>query len=78
MWADEVVRSEAIPVDVVDTTGSGASFAAGFLSGRLQGGSLDRCLALAVACASLSARALGGTAALPSMDEALAALQDTA
>ncbi len=77
MWADEVVRSEAIPVDVVDTTGSGASFAAGFLSGRLQGDSLDRCLALAVACASLSARSLGGTTALPSMDEALAALRDT-
>jgi sugar/nucleoside kinase (ribokinase family) len=78
MWADEVVRSEAIPVDVVDTTGSGASFAAGFLSGRLQGDSLDRCLALAVACASLSMRTLGGTTALPSMEEALAALQDTA
>jgi sugar/nucleoside kinase (ribokinase family) len=78
MWADEVVRSEAIPVEVVDTTGSGASFAAGFLTGRLQGWSLDRCLALAVACASLSARAVGGTAALPSMEEALAALQDTA
>ena len=78
MWADEVVRSEAIPVDVVDTTGSGASFAAGFLAGRLQGDSLDRCLALAVACASLSARSLGGTTALPSMEEALAALQDTA
>jgi sugar/nucleoside kinase (ribokinase family) len=78
MWADEVVRSEAIPVDVVDTTGSGASFAAGFLAGRLQGWSLDRCLALAVACASLSARAVGGTAALPSMEEALSALQDTA
>jgi len=77
MWADEVVRSEATPVDVVDTTGSGASFAAGFLSGRLQGDSLDRCLALAVACASLSARSLGGTTALPSMDEALAVLRDT-
>ena len=78
MWADEVVRSEAIPVDVVDTTGSGATFAAGFLTGRLEGWSLDRCLALAIACASLSARAVGGIAALPSMEEALAALRDTA
>jgi sugar/nucleoside kinase (ribokinase family) len=78
MWGDEVVRSEAIPAAVLDTTGSGASFAAGFIAGRLQGWSLDRCLALAVACASLSARAVGGTAALPSMDEAIAALRDTA
>lgn len=78
MWGDEVVRSEAIPTEVVDTTGGGASFAAGFLAGRLHGWSLDRCLALAVACASLSARATGGTVAQPSMEEALGALEATA
>lgn len=78
MQGDEVVRSEAIPTNVVDTTGVGASFAAGFVTGRLQGWPLGRCLALAVACASLSTRAIGGTAALPSMEEALAAVEDTA
>lgn len=74
MWGDEVVRSEAIPTEVVDITGMGASFASGFLAARLHGWSLDRCLAMAVTCASLSARAFGGTASQPSLEEALAAL----
>jgi sugar/nucleoside kinase (ribokinase family) len=78
MWGDQVVRSEAIPIDVVETTGAGATFAAGFIAGRLRGWSLERCLALAVACASLSTRALGGTAAQPTMDEAVGALEQTA
>ncbi len=70
----EVVRSESVPMEVVDTTGAGDSFDAGFLAGRLAGWSLDRCLALAVASGSLSTRASGGTGAQPTMDEALAAL----
>jgi sugar/nucleoside kinase (ribokinase family) len=74
---DLVVRSESIPAAVVDTTGAGDSFDAGFLAGRLHGWSLERCLALAVACGSLSTRAIGGTAAQPTMDEALAALEGT-
>ncbi len=78
VWGDEMIRSEALPSAVVDTTGAGASFAAGFLAGRLEGSSLDRCLALAVACASLSCRGMGGTATQPTMKEALAALEGTA
>src|SRR3990170_1121952 len=74
MWGDEVVRSETLPTDVVDTTGAGATFAAGFLAGRLEGWSLDRCLGLAVICASLSTRSIGGTEGQPTMEEALAAL----
>jgi sugar/nucleoside kinase (ribokinase family) len=71
---DEVVRSEAIAADVVDTTGAGDSFDAGFVAGLSRGWSLDRCLALAVACGSLSTRAGGGTQAQPTLEEALAAL----
>lgn len=78
MRGDEVVRSEAVPAAVVDTTGAGDSFDAGFLAGRLAGWSLDRSLALAVACGSLSTRAVGGTGAQPTMDEALAAVTETA
>jgi sugar/nucleoside kinase (ribokinase family) len=73
--AGELVRSESIPTDVVDTTGAGDSFDAGFLAGRLHGWSLARCLQLAVACGSLSTRAAGGTAAQPTLDEALAAVE---
>lgn len=78
MSGDEVVRSEAVPADVVDTTGAGDSFDAGFIAGRLAGWQLERCLAFAVACGSLSTRAAGGTAAQPTMDEALAAMAGTA
>lgn len=77
-WGDEMVRSEAIPTTVTDTTGAGASFAGGFIAGRLEGWSLDRCLSLAVVCASLSSRALGGTTSQPTMAEALAARGATA
>jgi sugar/nucleoside kinase (ribokinase family) len=75
MKGDEVVRSEAIAANVADTTGAGDSFDAGFLAGFVQGWALDRCLALAVACGSLSTRAVGGTGAQPTMDEVLAALE---
>ena len=78
MWGDEVVRSEAIATEVVDTTGAGDTFDAGFIAGRLRGWSLGRCLALAVACGSLSTRAVGGTDGQPAMDEALAALEGVA
>jgi sugar/nucleoside kinase (ribokinase family) len=72
---DDLVRSEAIPTDVVDTTGAGDTFDAGFVAGRLHGWPLGRCLQLAVACGSLSTRASGGTAAQPTFEEALAALE---
>jgi sugar/nucleoside kinase (ribokinase family) len=71
----ELVRSESIPADVVDTTGAGDSFDAGFVTGRLHGWPLGRCLQLAVACGSLSTRAAGGTAAQPTLDEALASIE---
>lgn len=54
----------------VDGTGAGDSFAAGFLRGRLGGLGLERCLRLAVACGSLSTRALGGVDGQPTWDEA--------
>ena len=75
--AEEVVRVAAIPSGVVDTIGAGDSFDAGLIAARLAGWPLDRCLRLAVACGSLSTRAVGGTAAQPSMAEAQAAAEVT-
>jgi sugar/nucleoside kinase (ribokinase family) len=72
---DELVHVEAVPVDVVDTTGAGDSFDAGFLAGRLKGWPIERCLQLAVACGSLSTRAAGGITAQPTLDEAVAAVE---
>ena len=72
---DELVHVEAVPVDVVDTTGAGDSFDAGFLAGRLKGWPIERCLQLAVACGSLSTRAAGGITAQPTLDEAIAVVE---
>ncbi|HEX7246555.1 MAG TPA: carbohydrate kinase family protein [Actinomycetota bacterium] len=71
----ELVRVGAVPVDVVDTTGAGDSFDAGFVTGMLAGEPLERCLELANVCGALSARAAGGVDAQPTMQEALDALE---
>lgn len=56
-------------VDVVDTTGAGDSFNAGFLYAWLQHRPLDVCLRAAAASGALSTRGVGGTAAQPTADE---------
>ena len=58
-------------VAVVDAVGAGDSFDAGFVCGTLAGWSLGRCLRLGVVCGALSTRAAGGTAAQPTLEEAL-------
>jgi sugar/nucleoside kinase (ribokinase family) len=69
--AATMVRRPAFPVTVVDTVGAGDSFDAGFLYGYLHKWSLADSLALANACGALSTRAAGGTAAQPTLAEAL-------
>ncbi|WP_331772043.1 carbohydrate kinase family protein (plasmid) [Embleya sp. NBC_00888] len=54
----------AVPVRVVDTTGSGDCFNAGFVHGLLAGWDLPRSLAAAVACGSAAATAPGSGGAL--------------
>ena len=63
-------RAAAPALAALDGTGAGDSFAAGFLRGRRDGLELERCLRLAVACGSLSTRALGGVDGQPTWDEA--------
>ena len=71
---DEVARAPSLPLDVVDTTGAGDSFDAGFVYGYLAGWDLARTLCLGCVCGSLSTRAAGGTTAQATLAEALAAL----
>jgi sugar/nucleoside kinase (ribokinase family) len=68
-----LLHMAALPVEPIDTTGAGDSFDAGFLAGWLARRPLDDCLALGVACGSLSTRGVGGTAAQPTLAEAEAA-----
>jgi sugar/nucleoside kinase (ribokinase family) len=60
----------------VDTIGAGDSFDAGFLAARLNGWSTRSALALGCACGSLSTRAIGGTIAQPTLDQAREALSE--
>jgi sugar/nucleoside kinase (ribokinase family) len=71
----QIVGAESIPVQVVDTTGAGDSFDAGFVWGYLAGQDLSQALRFACACGSLSTRAAGGTTAQATVAEALAAQQ---
>lgn len=65
-----------IDTDVVDTTGAGDSFDAGFLAAWLGGEPIDRALAIANACGALSTRALGGVDAQATMEQAVALLEE--
>jgi sugar/nucleoside kinase (ribokinase family) len=70
---DELVEVAApAGVEPVDTTGAGDSFDAGVLAGMLRGWPPERMLGLGCACGALSTRAAGGTAAQPTLEEALA------
>jgi sugar/nucleoside kinase (ribokinase family) len=73
---DTIYRVDGVLTQAVDTTGAGDSFDAGFLAAWLHGEPVDRALAIANACGSLSTRAMGGVDAQPTMDEALALLAE--
>jgi sugar/nucleoside kinase (ribokinase family) len=64
-----LLEAPAFPVDVVDTTGAGDSFDAGFLHAWLEGRPLRECLRWGTACGSLSTRGLGGTTFQPDRAE---------
>ncbi|MCK6624038.1 MAG: carbohydrate kinase family protein [Anaerolineae bacterium] len=68
----DIFRAGPLSISVIDTTGAGDSFDAGFLYGYLAGWDLAKALRLGCVCGSLSTRAAGGTAAQPSLAEALA------
>jgi sugar/nucleoside kinase (ribokinase family) len=72
----ERVHVDAFPVDVVDTTGAGDSFAAAFVHGVLTKRSLLECLLLANGAGALSATGVGGAATQPDRN-ALSAFLDS-
>lgn len=78
-WAlvdSEAVHVPAFDVPVVDTTGAGDAFHAGYAWGRLLGEDLVACLRRGAAVAALKCRRIGGRAGLPTAAEAEATLRD--
>ncbi len=70
----EVLRAPGLSVDVVDTTGAGDSFDAGFLTAWLAGRGPAESLAWATAAGSLSTTGAGGTGRQATRAELLDAL----
>lgn len=67
---EAVIKVAAYPVEqVVDTTGAGDCFAAGFLWGLTQGLSLEACGKLACATASFAVECVGATDGITSVEE---------
>ncbi|WP_144794477.1 carbohydrate kinase family protein [Microbacterium paludicola] len=70
----EVLRAEGLAMDVVDTTGAGDSFDAGFLAAWTEGRDVGEALRWGAVAGSLSTRGSGGTGGQPTRDEVERAL----
>jgi sugar/nucleoside kinase (ribokinase family) len=70
-WGDGVIDVPAIEVPVIDTTGCGDAFDAGFITALLHGCDYEQAAWLAVTCGSLVATGLGSDAGLTSLETAL-------
>jgi sugar/nucleoside kinase (ribokinase family) len=70
-WGDGIIGLPAIEVPVIDTTGCGDAFDAGFITALLTGCDYEQAAWLAVACGSLVATGLGSDAGLTSLDAAV-------
>ena len=66
---DNLCRALPPPVDVVDTTGAGDAFDAGFLHAFVAGHPLSAMLRWGCICGALSTRSAGALGALPSPEE---------
>ena len=67
--AGQIRHSSALPVEVVDTTGAGDSFNAGFLAGVLAGEPLETCLRFGNICGGISTTRRGGSTTALSLAE---------
>jgi len=73
----QVIRLPAFQVDVVDATGAGDAFAAGFIAGIWQDWPLEKVARLANAVGALCVTGLGATGGVRSLDETLDFMQNT-
>src|SRR5262249_38739032 len=76
-WGEGVIDVPAIEVPVIDTTGCGDAFDAGFITALLTGCDYEQAAWLAVSCGALVATGLGSDAGLTALDTALDLLAGT-
>lgn len=70
VYGDQLLRVAGIRVPVVDTTGAGDSFDAGFIFKRVvQGGTLAEALRFANACGAIAVTRVGGASTVPTAAE---------
>jgi len=65
---ERFIRQPAFPVEVIDTTGAGDVFRAGFIYALLRGDSPERILRFACAAAAVSCTRRGAIASVPDLD----------
>jgi ribokinase len=73
---DRIYKMAPPDVQVIDTTGAGDAFDAGFIDAWLSGADIEEQLRRACVCGSLSTRARGALTALPSRQELLDVVQE--
>jgi len=66
---DKSIKKPGFPVDVVDTTAAGDSFAAAFISARCRDWDLDKCAVFANAMGAAKVKKMGGGRNVPTMNE---------
>ena len=74
-YEDQLIHTPVFEVDVVDTTGAGDSFAAGFIHAFLAGWPLEDMPVFASAVAALNCQHIGGHTHAPSLDAVLLFLE---
>jgi sugar/nucleoside kinase (ribokinase family) len=68
--------TEALKVEVVDTTGAGDNYHGAFLYAYLRGMSLEKAFRFSGIFSSMSCRGLGGREMVPSLDEVMAMISE--
>ena len=63
------------PSSVVDTTGAGDSFVAGFISGLVRGESLRQCTMMGAATASIAVQSIGATTGVTNFEQVMDVMQ---
>jgi sugar/nucleoside kinase (ribokinase family) len=72
----KIAFEPGFPVQAIDTTGAGDSFAAGFVDAYIRGGGLSHCLKTGNACGAMSTLQVGGTTGQPTQSQLADFLQE--